>query len=368
MKKNIMMTIIAVMLMAAMTGCGKEDAGLEAPATENIERTKTPDTDTAESVDVENDIEDTETSAKAETETTVEDADADVTEEEPVSDVTEQEESEEPEITFTKTEVDETIYATTSANVRKGPSTDFDVVGRVKLGDEIKRTGILDNGWSEIEYKGATCYISSKLVSTEKPVIPEPTPAPTPAPTPEQGGQQAGTMETKTLFGTTRYQSCTTPGGVKIWTTKPDSCGWKDYILNAIDAAGITNEMSEYEKCVAINNYICAVVNYAYDYRDPVGTPFDQSLFTDYSLVIGYADCGGYADAFQSMCVAVGMECYRDGGRANNGAETVGHWWNYVLADGVGYYVDTCWNDGTGNAYLMSTTCWDDHYSDGMIK
>lgn len=358
MKKNIM-TMIAIMMLAALCGCSNAQVEKDGGQTDVLEQETSCDlplcnTETTESVDVENNIEATEETDKTETEATAEDTDAEVTEE-----------SKEPEITFTKTEVDETIYATTSANVRKGPSTDFDVAGRVKLGDEIKRTGILDNGWSEIEYKGATCYISSKLVSTEKPVIPEPAPAPTPAPAP--GGQQAGTMETKTLFGTTRYQSCTTPGGVKIWTSKPDSCGWKDYILNAIDAAGITNEMSEYEKCVAINNYICAVVNYAYDYRDPIGTPFDQSLFTDYSLVIGYADCGGFADAFQSMCVAVGMECYRDGGRANNGAVTAGHFWNYVIADGVGYYVDTCWNDETGNAYLMSTTCWDDHYSDGMM-
>ena len=73
-----------------------------------------------------------------------------------------------PSITFE--EVNETVYATTIVNVRKGPSTDFDKVGSLKLGKSVQRIGIGSNGWSKVIFDGEERYINGVYLSTTKPV------------------------------------------------------------------------------------------------------------------------------------------------------------------------------------------------------
>ncbi|WP_426348607.1 phosphodiester glycosidase family protein [Alloiococcus sp. CFN-8] len=70
------------------------------------------------------------------------------------------------EVTFT--EVNETVYATGDLNIRKGPSTDFDKVGALKLNQSVKRTGIGSNGWSRIEYKDEIAYASGNYLIKNK--------------------------------------------------------------------------------------------------------------------------------------------------------------------------------------------------------
>lgn len=164
--------------------------------------------------------------------------------------------------------------------------------------------------------------------------------------------------ETKTLFGETYYHSQTTNNGIYIYDTKPDG-KWKDYILTAIDASGVTNDTSDYDKCVAFNNYICSVVEYG---TMPIGTDISQSEFTDYCLVSGLAACQGYADAFQSMCCASGIECYIVSGIVDNSANhNASHVWNMVKINGVDYYVDVTGNDTCANIYLMNAELPSDH-------
>ena len=76
----------------------------------------------------------------------------------------------EPESSVIFTEVDETVYANTSVNIRTGPSTDYEKIGSLKFGEEIQRTGIGDNGWSRVIYNGETAYMFSDYIQTEKPV------------------------------------------------------------------------------------------------------------------------------------------------------------------------------------------------------
>lgn len=67
-------------------------------------------------------------------------------------------------------EVDETVYVTASAlNVRSGPDTDYDKVGKLSNRASIRRTGITDNGWSRVDYNGTVAYVSSQYVTTEEP-------------------------------------------------------------------------------------------------------------------------------------------------------------------------------------------------------
>lgn len=75
------------------------------------------------------------------------------------------------------TDADDTVYVTgSSVYLRSGPGTDYDAIGSVTAGTELKRTGTTD-GWSRVSYNGHTCFISSALVSTEKPA-PTATPDP----------------------------------------------------------------------------------------------------------------------------------------------------------------------------------------------
>lgn len=75
---------------------------------------------------------------------------------------------EEPE--FTVSELDETVYITGSGvNLREGPGTEYDRVTSADRGDEFKRTGTTDNGWSQLTYKGKDVYVSNSYVSTDKP-------------------------------------------------------------------------------------------------------------------------------------------------------------------------------------------------------
>lgn len=65
--------------------------------------------------------------------------------------------------------VNETVYATTDVNVRSGPGTEYEKVGRITQGDSVNRVGVGNNGWSKVIYDGKTCYISSKYLSASKP-------------------------------------------------------------------------------------------------------------------------------------------------------------------------------------------------------
>lgn len=75
---------------------------------------------------------------------------------------------EEPD--FDVSEMDDTIYITgNGVNLREGPGTDYDRVTSADRGDEFKRTGTTDNGWSRVTYSGKDAYVSNSYVSTDKP-------------------------------------------------------------------------------------------------------------------------------------------------------------------------------------------------------
>ncbi len=64
----------------------------------------------------------------------------------------------------------ETVYLTGSGvNIRKGPGTDYDVIGTASTGQYYTRTGRVDNGWSRISYNGGDAYISDSFLSTAQP-------------------------------------------------------------------------------------------------------------------------------------------------------------------------------------------------------
>ena len=81
----------------------------------------------------------------------------------------------EAEPTYSFNSVNETVYATTTVNIREGFSADTDKVGSLGKGQSIKRVGIGTGdaeGWSQVEFNGQTAYISSEYLSTVKPTAP----------------------------------------------------------------------------------------------------------------------------------------------------------------------------------------------------
>ena len=67
------------------------------------------------------------------------------------------------------TAVNETVYATRVVNVRKSWSEKSEIIGTLKYGENIVRTGICDNGWSRVTYDKKDAYISSDYLSKTKP-------------------------------------------------------------------------------------------------------------------------------------------------------------------------------------------------------
>lgn len=71
------------------------------------------------------------------------------------------------EVTFT--EVNEVVYAITRVNVRKGPGKEYDVIVALNVGEAVQRTGIGNNGWSRVVYRGEVAYMYSSYISNQKP-------------------------------------------------------------------------------------------------------------------------------------------------------------------------------------------------------
>ena len=73
------------------------------------------------------------------------------------------------------TDVNETVYATGTVNLRSGPSTAHDKVGSLNKSDSVTRVGIGTadaEGWSRIQLSdGSIVYVSNKYLSTTKPVV-----------------------------------------------------------------------------------------------------------------------------------------------------------------------------------------------------
>lgn len=78
------------------------------------------------------------------------------------------------------TEVNETVYATGTVNIRASYTADSDKLGRLSVGQSVTRTGTSiagteAEGWSRVELSdGTTAYISNKYLSTTKPVAQQP--------------------------------------------------------------------------------------------------------------------------------------------------------------------------------------------------
>lgn len=63
------------------------------------------------------------------------------------------------------------MYARSSVNVRKGPDAGYERIGHLDEGEEVEITGVCENGWYRIKFKGGEYFVSEKYLVKEKPAV-----------------------------------------------------------------------------------------------------------------------------------------------------------------------------------------------------
>ena len=97
--------------------------------------------------------------------------------------------------------------------------------------------------------------------------------------------------------------------------------------------------MNDYEKVLAIYEYLIDSVQYDYDAYEKGVDRDDTCYFLEGVFETARAVCDGKSKAFVLLCGIEGIACVRDFGESRTGG--AGHAWNYVRIDGDWYLVDT---------------------------
>lgn len=71
------------------------------------------------------------------------------------------------------TDISDSVTAKEVVNLREGPSTKYNVVGTLKSGEFLTRTGKGSNGWSKLIYNGKTVYAITSYLTNEVITVPE---------------------------------------------------------------------------------------------------------------------------------------------------------------------------------------------------
>lgn len=69
---------------------------------------------------------------------------------------------------YTVTDMNKTMYAKQSVNLRSGPDTSYDKVGNLSTNQEVKITGQANTGWYRISFDGGIAFVSNKYLSENK--------------------------------------------------------------------------------------------------------------------------------------------------------------------------------------------------------
>lgn len=131
--------------------------------------------------------------------------------------------------------------------------------------------------------------------------------------------------------------------------------------VEEINTALQLDTLDNYDKTVAIDNYLCETVTYP----DGDGINYPAIKHTAYgALIDGSAVCDGYSRAAQLLFLRSGVECLLVIGVCTNG---IGHAWNMVKLDGSWYHLDVTWDDGSlskdyflvTDAFMQQSRTWD---------
>ena len=171
---SIIVAALALILAASMFGCSKDTTAAE-DKTE-----KTVSTEKVETVQEKAEEPTAELLSNTNTENgTVETVDgAGLQQEETTTEETDEIEEETSEVVELFSSVNETVYATTTVNVRDTYSSSGNQLGSLSTSQSVTRTGIGTGeaaGWSRIEFNGQEAYVKSDYLSTIKVEVSTPT-------------------------------------------------------------------------------------------------------------------------------------------------------------------------------------------------
>lgn len=111
-----------------------------------------------------------------------------------------------PEYTVTK--LDKTMYAKSTVNVRKGPSTDFEKVSSLSTGKQVKVVGQSDQtGWYLIQFDGKEGYVSNSYLQDKPVETTTPKPTTTKAPSTSSGKTETTTTQPQTTANPNAYKA-----------------------------------------------------------------------------------------------------------------------------------------------------------------
>ena len=308
--------------------------------------------------------------------------------EEPKATETVEQENELPEVSYSVSDMDAVMHATKACKIYVEPSGNYDKIGSLIKDQAIRVTGKTDNNWYQVEFCGKIGYIKANLLKEQEPIL---------EPTPEQTTGHNITPMDVVMFSTCDsiiFNGPDTATGVMgslvldqaIRVTGQTDTGWyqvefcgntgymtldmltatarvkgrHEYseaeLIQMVLSECITPGMSDWDKAIAINNYLCNFCEYDYSYT--YRSTFD-------ALTHGNVVCQGYANAYKKLMEAAGVKTDYISGKGWTGTEWGSHGWNRVTINGVYYYVDVTWNDCMrGNYYLLLDydTFHYDHY------
>ena len=115
-------------------------------------------------------------------------------------------------------------------------------------------------------------------------------------------------------------------------------------------ASEISDDMSDYEKELAIHDFITGWSRFDYSvFGRSASDGFTDGSDTPYGVLIDQsAMCHGYSSTFQLFMDMLDIECMTVFGiPSSNGVE---HSWNMVKLDGEWYCVDCAWDDPIGGS------------------
>jgi hypothetical protein len=178
-KKMFKSVVIIIAVMLSISGCAGgcseqtepviADATVETPEPEeSIESVESTEPTPSPTPTVEPTQESIEDIVSSESEDNI------ASEENTINEEDIQSEEVEPDLGYTIIAIDEvTMYATTNANLRSGPGTDYDKVGSLAYAQEIVCNGKVEDGdkeWLVLKTEdGSIQMVSAKLVSRTKP-------------------------------------------------------------------------------------------------------------------------------------------------------------------------------------------------------
>ncbi|WP_062299937.1 transglutaminase domain-containing protein [Demequina maris] len=124
----------------------------------------------------------------------------------------------------------------------------------------------------------------------------------------------------------------------------------REETLRAVTAALESLElegMSKAEKVRAIHDYVARAATYDWDAaaRIEAGEDAPESQEAYGILVTGTAVCGGYADAFNAIARAAGLDTVVVTGYVAEDGKKIRHAWNMVRIKGTWRVVDVTWDD-----------------------